>query len=107
MRKKKPARRLAFSCPKAGEDLLLCVSSSSRGSGGGCGRGGGGGGSRGGSSSGCRFSGLRGFGFATGGYSQGEEGSDEERVLHFSEILNVMEVLGQLIDCSVADSVNE
>ena len=140
---KKPARRLAFSCPKAGKDLLLCFGSSgsrssggsgSRGSGGSGSRGGGGSGSRSSGGSGSRgsggsgsrssgssgsgfsglrsfnlgrFSGLRGFGFATSGHSQGEEGSYEERVLHFSEILNVMELLGQLVDRNVAVSVNE
>lgn len=116
---KKPARRLAFSCPKAGKDLLLCFGSSgSRSSGGSGSRGSGGSGSRSSGSSGSgfsglrsfnlgRFSGLRGFGFATSGHSQGEEGSYEERVLHFSEILNVMELLGQLVDRNVAVSVNE
>jgi len=121
MGEKKPARRLASSCPKADEELLL-RRVSSRGSSrsgsrsgsvsgfrsvsGRCGSRGSSG-SRSGSSSRSSSRGCGGFGFATSGHSQGEEGSDEERLLHFSEILNVMEVLGQLVDRNVAVSVNE
>lgn len=156
---KKPARRLAFSCPKAREELLLrgggssgsrsssgssgrsSGSSGSRSSGGCSSRSSSGCGSRSGSSSSSGFGGLRsfssssgvgglrsfssgsrgrgssgsgssgrgsgGFGFATSRHSQGEEGSDEERLFHFGEILNVMEILDQLVDRYVAVSVNE
>jgi hypothetical protein len=48
---------------------------------------------------------LRGFGFATCGHSQGEEGSYEERLLHMSEFLNVMELRGQLVDRNVSISI--
>ena len=103
---KKPARRLAFSCPKAGEELLL-RRSGSRSSGVSLG---GFSGLR--SFSGLRgfdlggFSGLRGFGLATSGNSQGEEGGYEERLLHLSEILNVMELHGQLVDRNVSIAIN-
>jgi hypothetical protein len=157
---KKPARRLAFPCPKAGEELLLRAFlgtfdgtlggtlggvrghfgniSSSRGSS-----------SRGGSRSGSsrsgssgsstssrsggrgsgvsslrsfsglrsfssglrrfdlgRLSGLRGFGLAASGNSQGEEGGYEERLLHFDKFLNVMELIGQLVDRNVSISIS-
>jgi hypothetical protein len=120
---KKPARRLAFLCPKAGEELLLCSGSSGRGGSGSGSRSGSGGGGRSGSGSGSRSSSgsgsrsggssgsrsggsggssfsrlrsfssglrcldrrLRGFGFATSGHSQGEEGSYEERLLHLRD----------------------
>ena len=137
---KKPTRRSAFACPKAGEELLL------RRSGGGSSRSGSGGSSssRGsssgssssrGSSSGSssrgsgfsslgrfsrlrsfssglrrfdfgRLGGLRGFGFAASGNSQREESSYEERLLHFGEFLNVMELIGQLVDRNVSISIN-
>jgi hypothetical protein len=151
---KKPARRLAFSCPKAEEELLLRgggsrssggsgsrsgSSSSGRSSGGSGGRSGGGSGSRsssgsggrsgssGGSRSGGSGSGsgrigglrrfdlrsfnlrsfdLRSFFLAAGGNSQGEEGGDEERLLHVYDFLNVMELLGQLVDRNVAITIN-
>ncbi len=146
---KKPARRLAFSWPKAGEELLLrgFLGSGGRSSSGSGGRSSSSGGSRSGSSSGSRsgssgsgrgsssgsgrsgssssgfsglrsfssrlrcfnlgrFGGLRGFGLATSRYSQGEEGSYEERLLHMSKILNVMEIRGQLVDRNVSISIN-
>jgi hypothetical protein len=142
---KKPARRLAFSCPKAGEELLLRRSGrrssrssggrSSRSSSGSGGRGGsgrrssrstgGGSSGRGGSvsslggfsglrsfSSGLRrfdlgrLGRLRGFGLAASGNSQREEGSYEERLVHFGKFLNVMELIGQLVDRNVSISIN-
>jgi hypothetical protein len=154
-KKSRPEGRL-FSCPKAGEELLLRaflgtfdgtlggtlggvrshfghVSSGSGGSGGG-GSSGGGSSSRSGSggsssrgssvsslggfgrlrsfSSGLRrfdlgrLGRLRGFGLAASGNSQGEEGGYEERLLHFVEFLNVMELIGQLVDRNVSISIN-
>ena len=130
--KKKPARRLAFLRPKAGEDLLLRRVSSRGGSRSSSSGSSGRSSSRsGGSRSSSSVSGLRsvsgrsgsrsrsssgrrsgsgsggGFGLAASGHSQGEEGSYEERVFHFSEILNVMEIHGQLVDLNVAVSVNK
>ena len=134
------ALRLAFSCPKAGEELLLRRSSGSSSRGGGSGSGsrgsssrsGGSGSSSGTSSRGgsgassgsCssvgglrsfssrlrsfyfrRLNRLRGFGFAASGHGQSEEGSYEERLLHFGEILNVMELRGQLVDRNVSISI--
>ena len=135
---KKPARRLAFSCPKAGEELLLrrsgsrssssrSSSASSRGSSSASSRSSSSASSRSSSSSSRsgssvgrlrsfssrlrsfyfgRLSGLRGFGLATSGHSEGEEGSYEERLLHLSEILNVMELHGQLVDRNVSIAIN-
>jgi hypothetical protein len=169
---KKPARRLAFSCPKAGEELLLRAflgtfdgtlggtlgdfgghlggslsgtrssssgsgrsssssssrssssgsgrssgSSSGRSSSSGSGRSSSGSSGRSSSSSGSRISGfrrfdlgrlsgLRGFGLAASGNSQGEEGGYEERLLHFDKFLNVMELIGQLVDRNVSISIS-